>query len=238
MTAPKFLRRAARKLKRLQQDLSRKTKGSNRRKKAVVKVARAHARVADTRRDWQHKLSTSIIRDNQAVYVEDLCVAGLGRSRLAKSVHDAGWASFTAMLEYKAARYGRTFARVDRFFPSTRTCSDCGRLGDKLPLNIRSWVCPCGSTHDRDLNAAKNIKAAGQADFNDRGAQVRPAAMPAPRGEAVTRPDAACSTRSVEGISVLQSGADVNRFVPPPRAAPAPRGPAQRGRRGLWPGLA
>jgi putative transposase len=203
VTAPKFLRRAARKLKRLQQALSRKTKGSNRRRKAVVQVARAHARVADTRRDWQHKLSTSIIRDNQAVYVEDLCVVGLGRTRLAKSVHDAGWASFTGMLEYKAARYGRTFGRVDRFFPSTRMCSDCGRVNDKMALNVRSWVCPCGSHHDRDVNAAKNVKAAGQADFNDRGAQVRPAFVLAPRGEAVTHPDAACSTRSVEGISVL-----------------------------------
>ncbi|GAA2899974.1 hypothetical protein GCM10010443_74040 [Actinoplanes cyaneus] len=90
ITAPKFLRRAARKLQRLQQALARKQKGSNRRKKAVIKVARAHAQVADTRRDWQHQLSTAIIRDNQAVYVEDLCVAGLGRTRLAKSVHDAG----------------------------------------------------------------------------------------------------------------------------------------------------
>ena len=127
VAAPKFLRHAAGKLKRLQQDLSRKQRGSQNRRKAVVKVARAHARVADTRRDWQHKLSTAIIRDNQAVYVEDLCVVGLGRTKLAKSVHDAGWASFTAMLEYKAARYGRTFIRVDRFFPSTRMCSDCGR---------------------------------------------------------------------------------------------------------------
>jgi putative transposase len=205
VTAPKFRRRAARKLKRLQQALSRKTKGSSRRKKAVIKVARAHARVADTRRDWQHKLSTAIIRDNQAVYVEDLCVVGLGRTRLAKSVHDAGWTSFTSMLEYKAARYGRTFGRVDRFFPSTRMCSDCGRINDKMALNVRAWVCPCGSHHDRDVNAAKNVKAAGQADFNDRGAQVRPGLVPAPRGEAVTHPDAACSTRSVEGISVLRA---------------------------------
>jgi putative transposase len=203
VAAPKFLRRAARKLKRLQQDLSRKQKGSNRRKKAVKKVARAHARVADTRRDWQHKLSTQIIRENQAIYVENLCVVGLGRTRLAKSVHDAGWASFTAMLEYKAARYGRTFGRVDRFFPSTRMCSDCGRINEKMALNLRAWDCPCGAAHDRDVNAARNIKAAGQADFNDRGAQVRPGHVPAPRGEAVTHPDAARSTRSVEGISVL-----------------------------------
>ncbi|MGC4847419.1 RNA-guided endonuclease InsQ/TnpB family protein [Micromonospora sp. DT15] len=187
VTAPKFLRRAARKLKRLQQDLSRKQRGSRNRKKAVVKVARAHARVADTRRDWQHKLSTAIIRDNQAVYVEDLCVSGLGRTRLAKSVHDAGWAQFTAMLEYKAARYGRTFGRVDRFFPSTRKCSDCGRVTDKMALNIRVWVCPCGSHHDRDVNAARNIRAAGRADLNDRGAQIRPAPVPAPRRETVTR---------------------------------------------------
>jgi putative transposase len=204
VTAPTFLRRAARKLRRLQQDLSRKQRGSQNRKKAVVKVARAHVRVADTRRDWQHKLSTAIIRDNQAVYVEDLCVVGLGRTRLAKSVHDAGWASFTAMLEYKAARYGRTFGRVDQFFPSTRMCSDCGRINEKMALDVRSWTCPCGSTHDRDVNAAVNIKAAGRADFNDRGVQVRPAPVPAQRGEAVIHPSvAANSARSVEGISVL-----------------------------------
>lgn len=203
VAAPKFLRRAARKLKRLQQDLSRKQRGSSNRTKAVVKVARAHARVADTRRDFHHKLSTQLIRDNQAVYVEDLCVVGLARTRLAKSVHDAGWASFTAMLEYKAARYGRTFARVDRFFPSTRMCCDCGRVNEKMALNVREWTCPCGVVHDRDVNAAKNIKAAGQADFNDRGAQVRPGLVPAPRGEAVTHPNTACSTRSVAGISVL-----------------------------------
>jgi putative transposase len=204
VAAPKFLRRAARKLKRLQKDLSRKQRGSQNRKKAVVKVARAHARVADTRRDWQHKLSTAIIRDNQAVYVEDLCVVGLGRTRLAKSMHDAGWASFTAMLEYKAARWGRTLGRVDRWFPSTRMCSDCGRINETMALNVRAWDCPCGSHHDRDVNAAINVLAAGRAEsLNDRGAHVRPALVPAARNEAVIHPGAACSARSAEGIPVL-----------------------------------
>ncbi|MEV0134208.1 transposase [Dactylosporangium sp. NPDC050688] len=187
IVAPQFLRKAARRLRKLQKSLSRKECGSNNRRKAVVKVAKAHAKVADTRRDWLHKLSTTIVRDNQAVYVEELCVAGLGRTRLAKSVHDAGWATFTAMLEYKAARAGRTFGKVDRFLPSTRMCSDCGQLGDKQPLNVRSWTCPCGATHDRDVNAARNILAAGRADSNDRGAQVRPGPVPAQRREAVTR---------------------------------------------------
>jgi putative transposase len=205
VTAPKFLRRAARKLRRLQQDVSRKQRGSANRKKAVVKVAHAHARVADTRRDWQHKLSTTIIRDNQAVYVENLCVAGLGRTRLAKSVHDAGWASFTAMLAYKAARYGRTFAKIGRFTPTSQTCSTCGRIDGPKPLSVRSWTCPCGTAHDRDVNAAINILTAGRAEsLNACEAQIRPAPVPAPRREAGIHPDAVrCSTRSVEGISVL-----------------------------------
>ena len=203
VAAPKFLRQAARRLRRLQQALSRKQRGSANRKKAVVKVARAHARVADTRRDWQHKLSTQIIRDNQAVYVEDLCVVGLGRTRLAKSVHDAGWASFAGMLEYKAARAGRTFARIDRYTPSTGVCPDTGAR-TRLTLSHRWWDCPCGQRHDRDVAAAQIILAVGRTEsLNACGAQVRPAQVPAPRGEAGIRPDAACSTRSVEGISVL-----------------------------------
>ncbi|MFG3700259.1 RNA-guided endonuclease InsQ/TnpB family protein [Micromonospora sp. NPDC047620] len=205
VAAPKFLRRAARKLRRLQQDLSRKAKGSANRKKAVVKVARAHARVADTRRDWQHKLSTRIVRENQAVYVEDLCVVGLGRTRLAKSVHDAGWASFVGMLEYKAARAGRIFGKINRFAPTSQTCSACGRLDGPKPLSVRSWTCPCGIIHDRDVNAAKNVLAQGRWDnSNACGAQVRPAPVPAPRREAGIHPGAArCSTRSAEGILVL-----------------------------------
>jgi putative transposase len=174
---------------------------------------RAHARVADTRRDWQHKLSTRIIRDNQAVYVEDLCVVGLGRTRLAKSVHDAGWASFVGMLEYKAARYGRTFAKINRFTPTSQTCSACGRIDGPKPLSVRSWTCPCGAVHDRDVNAAINVLAAGRTEsLNACGAQVRPAPVPAQRREAGIRPGAAhCSTRSAEGIPALWGGENVKR---------------------------
>ncbi|MGY4098618.1 RNA-guided endonuclease InsQ/TnpB family protein [Nocardia sp. R16R-3T] len=164
IASPRFLRQAERKLRKAQQSLSRKEKGSKNRAKARLKVARAHAKVADTRRDWAHKHSTMIIRENQAVYVEDLCVKGLARTRLAKSVHDAGWGMFTRMLEEKAQRYGRTFAKVDRFFPSSRMCSVCGAIDGPKPLHVREWTCTCGVSHDRDLNAAMNILAAGRAD--------------------------------------------------------------------------
>lgn len=165
VTAPKFFRRAERKLRKAQQDLSRKIKGSNNRKKAVVKVARAHARVADARRDHHHKLSTTLIRENQAVYVEDLSVKGLARTWLAKSVNDAGWAQFVSMLEYKTARYGRTLHRVDRWLPSSQTCHVCFVIDGPKPLNVRTWTCgACQTTHDRDVNAARVILAAGRAE--------------------------------------------------------------------------
>jgi putative transposase len=180
ITSPRFLRRAERRLKKAQRALSRKQKGSKNREKARLKVAKAHARVADARRDWAHKLSTKIIRENQAVYVEDLAVKGLARTRLAKSVHDAGWAQFVAMLQYKAARYGRIFARVGRFTPTSQVCSTCGALDGPKPLHVRSWTCAaCGTVHDRDLNAAKNILAAGRAErLNACGAGVRPGPCP------------------------------------------------------------
>ncbi|MCX0275565.1 transposase [Nocardia zapadnayensis] len=162
--SPRFLRRVERRLRKAQKALSRKQKGSSNRAKARVRVARAHARVADTRRDRAHKQSTAIIRDNQAVYVEDLCVRGLARTRLAKSVYDAGWGMFARMLEEKAARYGRTFVKVDRFFPSSRLCSVCGTVDGPKPRSVRSWSCVCGAVHDRDLNAARNILAAGRAE--------------------------------------------------------------------------
>jgi putative transposase len=173
---PRFLRRAERKLRAAQKALSRKVKGSSNRAKARVRVARVHARVADARRDWLHKESTRVIRDSQAVYVEDLCVAGPGRTRLARSVHDAGWSAFTAMLEYKAARHGRTFARTGRFEPTSQVCSACGTRDGPKPLGVRAWTCAaCGTVHDRDVNAARNILALGRRErLNACGGGVRP----------------------------------------------------------------
>ncbi|MFE6923345.1 RNA-guided endonuclease InsQ/TnpB family protein [Nocardia sp. NPDC057663] len=175
ITSPKFFRRAERRLRMAQRSLSRKDPGSNNRVKARVRAAKAHAKVGDTRRDWAHKQSTQIIRDNQAVFVEDLCVQGLARTRLAKSVHDASWGMFSRMVEEKAARYGRIFARVDRFFPSSQLCSRCGVVDGPKPLSVRQWTCrSCGVAHDRDLNAAINIHAAGRAEWlNACGGAVR-----------------------------------------------------------------
>ncbi|NGO73097.1 RNA-guided endonuclease TnpB family protein [Streptomyces boncukensis] len=190
--SPRFLRRAEKKLERLQREHSRKAKGSKNRAKARIKVARQHAKVADRRRDWHHKASTQIIRDNQAVYVEDLAVSGLGRTRLAKSVHDAGWSAFTAMLEYKAVKHGRTFAKVDRTFPSSQVCSVCGFRDGPKPLHVRAWTCgECATVHDRDHNAARNvlfegrrIVATGRVEtLNACGVPVRRAHVPAQRGE-------------------------------------------------------
>lgn len=183
---PRFLRRANRKIDRLQRGLSRKVQGSANWNKAAHSLSRAYAEVADTRRDWLHKLSTTVVRENQAVYVETLPVAKLARGFLRKSVGEAGWSAFVRMLEYKAARHHRIFGKVDRYFPSTRMCSDCGALGEKLHVGIRSWTCPCGAVHDRDVNAAINIRAAGRADLNDCGAQVSRGLVPAQRIEAVT----------------------------------------------------
>ncbi|MER5466496.1 RNA-guided endonuclease TnpB family protein [Streptomyces sp. NPDC002668] len=191
--SPRFLRRAEKKLKRLQRELSRKVKGSKNRARARLKVARQHAKVADRRRDFHHKVSTQIIRDNQAVYVEDLAVSGLGRTRLATSVHDAGWSAFVGMLEYKAVRHGRTFAKVDRAFPSSQVCSACGFRDDPKPLHVWEWTCgACATVHDRDHNASRNvlfegrrIVATGRVETrNACGAPVRRAHVPAQRVEA------------------------------------------------------
>ncbi|MEU4224261.1 transposase [Nonomuraea sp. NPDC026600] len=204
---PRLLRRAERRLRKAQRALSRKEKGSANRIKARTEVAKAHAKVADARRDWAHKLSTQIIRDNQAVYVENLAVSGMMRTRLAKSLLDAGWSQFVTMLEYKAKRYGRTFAKIDRFFPSSKLCSACGTLADKMPLDIRSWTCPCGAIHDRDVNAAINILAAGRADrLNACGDQVRPPLAVAQVSEAGTHSKLPASAAQQGKVPALSGG--------------------------------
>ena len=189
IASPRFLRRAETKLQRAQRALSRKEKGSRNRDKARVKVARAHARVADARRDFCHQLSTRLIRENQAVAVENLAVKGLARTRMAKSVHDAGWSAFVAMLEYKAWLYGREFYRIGRFEPTSQRCSACGVKDGPKPLHVREWQCgACGAQLDRDVNAAVNVaKAAGLA-VTACGAQVRPGLALAQRGETGTHP--------------------------------------------------
>ncbi|MFF4146633.1 RNA-guided endonuclease InsQ/TnpB family protein [Streptomyces sp. NPDC001698] len=193
--SPRFLRRAEKRLKKAQRALSRKEKGSRNRDKARLKVARAHARVADARREFHHQLSTKLIRENQAVAVEDLSVKGLARTRLAKSIHDAGWSAFVSMLEYKAVRYGRTFVRIGRFEPTSQVCSVCGVKDGPKPLHVRIWTCgACGAVLDRDVNAAVNVaKAAGLA-VSACGAQVSPGLVPAQRGEAGTHPTPQPST--------------------------------------------
>jgi putative transposase len=182
--SPRFLRRAEKKLKKAQRELSRKQKGSKNRAKARLKVARVHAKVADARREFHHQLSTRLISENQGIAVEDLSVAGLARTRLAKSVHDAGWSSFVSMLEYKAERYGRTLVKIGRFEPTSQICSTCGVKDGPKPLNVREWTCAaCGSVHDRDHNAAINVKTAAGLAVSACGAPVRPGAIPAQREE-------------------------------------------------------
>lgn len=187
--SPRFLRRAEKRLKKAQQSLSRKAKGSKNRAKARVRVARLHGKVADARREFHHQLSTKVIRENQAVAVEDLAVKGLARTTLAKSIHDAGWTQFVAMLEYKAALYGRTFVRIGRFEPTSQVCSTCGVKDGPKPLNVRHWTClACGASHDRDVNAAINIKTAAGLAVTACGAQIRPGPVPAQRDETGTHP--------------------------------------------------
>ncbi|MER7518563.1 RNA-guided endonuclease TnpB family protein [Streptomyces sp. NPDC126499] len=163
IASPRFLRRAERKLVRRQRELSRKEKGSKNREKARIKVARAHAAVADARRNFHHQWSHRLTRENQAVYCETLNVRGMMRTRLAKSVHDAGWRQFIGFLEYKAKRRGRSFVRVDRRFPSSRMCSACGHCDGPKRLQVRMWTCPvCRVCHDRDWNAGKAIRCEGR----------------------------------------------------------------------------
>lgn len=166
---PRHERKDQARLARAQKALSRKQKGSANREKAKLRVARIHARITDRRRDHLHKLSTRLVRENQTVVIEDLSVTGMtaagGRHKagLNRSISDAAWSQFRSMIEYKADWYGRNVVVIDRWFPSSQLCSTCGMATGPKPLNVRSWTCACGARHDRDVNAAKNILAAGQA---------------------------------------------------------------------------
>ena len=172
---PQTFKAKRRKLRQAQKALSRKKKGSNNRHKARLKVAKVHAEISDARQDFLHKLTTRLVRENQLIAVEELSVKNLVKNhKLALSISDAAWGEAIRQLEYKCAWYGRNFVKIDRWFPSSKRCSNCGYIIDKLHLNIREWDCPkCSVHHDRDENAGKNILAAGLA-VNVCGATVRP----------------------------------------------------------------
>ncbi|MGL5871786.1 MAG: RNA-guided endonuclease InsQ/TnpB family protein [Xenococcaceae cyanobacterium] len=165
VTNPKHFNNKYRKLRAAQKTLSRRQKGSKNREKARVVVARIQARIKDSRKDFLHKLTTRLIRENQVIAVEDLAVRNMVKNRsLARSISDAGWGELVRQLEYKCQWYDRSLVKIDRFFPSSKRCGNCGFKIDKLPLSVREWECPsCGTTHDRDINAAHNILAAGLA---------------------------------------------------------------------------
>ncbi|OIP68768.1 MAG: transposase [Oscillatoriales cyanobacterium CG2_30_40_61] len=172
---PKHLKKSYRQLRQAQKSLSRKQKGSKNREKARIKVARIHAKITDTRKDHLHKLTTQLVRENQTIVVENLAVKNLVKNqKLAQSISDASWDEITRQLAYKCRWYGRNYIEIDRWFPSSKRCSNCGYIVKKMPLKIREWECPnCGTHHDRDLNASKNILAAGLA-VSDWVATVRP----------------------------------------------------------------
>jgi putative transposase len=175
---PGFFAKDEKKLAKAQRRHAKKKKGSKNREKARKKVARIHARIADRRRDYQHKLSTRIIRENQVICVESLQVKNMVKNyNLAKAISDVGWGEFVRQLEYKAEWYGRTFVKIDKWYPSSKRCFDCGHILDSLSLDVREWACPeCSVHHDRDINAAKNVLAAGLA-VNACGESLRPGAV-------------------------------------------------------------
>lgn len=189
VTNPRHLRSKERKIAKAQRELSRRQKGSKNREKSRVKVAKLHRKVRDTRLDGHRKLALNIIRENQTIAIETLSVSGLVKTRLGKSIHDVGWSTLTQLLQEKADEHGRTLVKIDRFAPTTKTCSVCGTIGDSKPLHVRVWQCEsCNTVLDRDYNASVNIMlAAGLADsLNDCGGNVRLRLAAADPVEAIT----------------------------------------------------
>jgi putative transposase len=188
--APKPLKKNLRKLHKAQRKLARKKKGSRRRELARRKVARIHARISDIRNDFLQKLSTRIIRDNQTIVLEDLNVSGMMKNRkLSRAISDLGWRSFRTMLEAKSEMYGRDFRLISRWEPTSQRCSCCGKIGGKKQLSVREWTCLfCGAVHDRDENAAINIKVAGglPETLNGRGGRSKTVSNTGSSNEAST----------------------------------------------------
>ena len=183
---PRYFAKDEKRLAKAQRRLAKKKKGSKNRNKAGLKVAKIHARIADRRRDYQHKLSTRIAHENQVICVESLAVKNMVKNHsLAKAISDVGWGEFVRQLEYKSHWYGRTLIKIDRFSPSSKTCHACKHVLDSLLLDIREWVCPaCGVVHDRDTNAALNILAEGLSAAAC-GGSVRPVRVRARRATPV-----------------------------------------------------
>ncbi|USX49525.1 transposase [Lentzea sp. HUAS12] len=164
ITNPRYEGRDRERLAKAQRALSRKQKDSSNRAKARRRAARIQVRIADRRRDHLHKVTTRLVRETQTLVIEDLAVRNMmSNHNLARAIGDASWSQFRSMLEYKANWYGRTVIAVDRWLPSSKLCSVCGTLTASLPLRVRTWACSCGAAHDRDVNAARNILAAGLA---------------------------------------------------------------------------
>jgi putative transposase len=159
LAGPKPLQACLEKLQRLSRWHSRKKKGSNNRHKSALRLARFHARVANVRQDWLHQTTTRLAREFSLIGIEDLHVRGLLASeKLARNIADIGFHEFRRQLEYKARLYGAEVVTASRWFPSTKICSACGCLADELPLSMREWSCACGTFHDRDINAARNLR--------------------------------------------------------------------------------
>jgi putative transposase len=198
LTNPRHERRDQQRLTKVQRGLARKQPGSRNRERARVKVARVYTRIADRRRDHLHQLTTRLVRENQAVVIEDLYVRGMiANHALARAISDAAWSELRRQLEYKCAWYGRTLVVVDRWLPSSKTCSACGRLAVAMPLAVRTWACQaCGARHDRDVNAAKNILAAGLA-ATACGAGVSPQRGSSRMGRPVTKQEAQRATAGI-----------------------------------------
>lgn len=178
IAAPNTFRKNELRLAKVQRMLAKKTKGSANRKKAKLKVAKLHAKIADSRKDFLHKLSTRLVNENQVIAIETLAVSNMQKNhKLAKSIADASWSEFVRQLEYKSRWYGRELVGIDRWYPSSKRCSDCGHIVKSMPLNVREWTCPeCGAIHDRDINAARNVLAAGLA-VSALGESISPVCM-------------------------------------------------------------